>query len=57
MSFNQGAETCPVQSELHSYSLICIFIDQSEQLYNDQSEPVILTYQDSVIWSNQTVQI
>lgn len=30
--------TCPVQSELHDSILICIHANQSELLYNDQSE-------------------
>lgn len=44
-------------SDLCSYILICIITNQSGQLYNDQSECMILTSQDSVIWTNQTVQI
>ena len=55
--FDEWAETCPVQSEQHSYILICIFTNQSEQLHNDQSKYIILTNQDSAIWANRTVQI
>lgn len=40
--FNQWAETCSVQSELHCYMLICIL--------TDQSECAILTSQDSAVW-------
>ena len=36
------AETLPVQSELHSYILIGILNDQSEQLHFDQSGQCIL---------------
>lgn len=54
MYFDQWAETSPIQSELHSYILICIFTDQSEWLHNDQLGHVIPTNQDIAIWTNQT---
>lgn len=38
LSFNQWTKKCLIQSELHNYIYICIYADQSEQLYNDQSE-------------------
>lgn len=31
-------ETCPKQSELHSYVLICIFTDRSQQLHNQNNQ-------------------
>lgn len=40
--FYQWAETCSVQSELHSYILICT--------YTNQLEHVKQTSQDSAIW-------
>lgn len=51
--FNQWAQTCPVQLELHTYVLVWLFTDQSEQLHKDQSEGAIPTNQESAIWTNQ----
>lgn len=51
--FNQWAQTCPVQLELHTYILVWLFTDQSEQLHKDQSEGAIPTNQESAIWTNQ----
>lgn len=55
-SSNPWAETCLILL-LHSYIFICIYTDQSEQLHDDQSEHMMLTHQDSAVWTNQTVPI
>lgn len=51
--FDQWTKTCLVQSELCSYILICIYINQSELLHNNQSEHTIFTTHDCAIWTNQ----
>lgn len=43
-----GLKTCPSQSRMHSYILICIFTSQSDPF---------LTNQDSAIWTNQIMWI
>ena len=53
--FNQWAETCPVQLKLHSYILICIYIDQSKQLHYNQSDPMKLSNWDRQCYMDQTV--
>lgn len=47
----------PIQSELHSYSLICIFTDQWEWLRNNQSGCEIPTNQNSDVWMDHIMQI
>lgn len=56
-SFIQWARIYPIQSELCSYTLIGIYNNQSEWLYNNQLECTQLTNQDSAIWTNQTMLI
>lgn len=51
--FDQQAEVCLIQSELHNYILICILIYQSEQPHNNQSEYGNLANLDSATWPNQ----
>lgn len=57
LCFAQWGETCPIQSEVHSYIFICIYVDQSEQLHNNKSDHVKPTNQNSAIWTNKMVQI
>lgn len=51
--FDQLAQTYPVQLEHLIYMLVCIFVDQSEQLHNNQSELEISANWDRAIWTNQ----
>lgn len=47
--FNQWAETCPIQLELCTYVLFCIFTNQSEQFHNEETGCSILIIRSSAV--------
>lgn len=54
--FDQWAETCPIQSDLHSYIFIAfILTNQSSSI--TMSDHVKPNNQNSAIWTNKIVQI
>lgn len=51
--FKKGLRPAPVQSELHNHIFICIFTNQLELLYNNQSEHRDIIQSNCMIWNNQ----